>query len=449
MSALPWLAVAGGSMLAGLAAIADGALLSERATAPFVGERPAPSTAGNVPTIPRAVPARERTHRALAFARVLGHGIAGGALAHALGLIGSATWQALLLLLLVGLAIITVAESIARAVGDALGEHAGSRLSWFTVSAERVFAPVVRLGEALDGAFTDVVPDMNVSHERREEAAAQFREVINSEADVSRDERELLLGVFSFGETTAEEVMVPRVDIIGVEEDTPWSEVLDRVRSAQHSRLPVYDTTLDEIVGILYAKDLLQFVIADDEPEAGWRSLMRPPAFIPSSKRIADLLREFRASGRHIVIVADEYGGTAGLVTIEDVLEELVGEIRDEYDEEERVVESEEGVRFWVSGRLNLDDLSEALGFDFRRDDVTTVGGLILELLGRVPRAGESLAIGPFRVITERVVRRKIERVYLERTPDAVPSVTIPRSGPSAAAAPPNDASAKISEARS
>jgi CBS domain containing-hemolysin-like protein len=115
--------------------------------------------------------------------------------------------------------------------------------------------------------------------------------------------------------------------------------------------------------------------------------------------------------------VADEYGGTAGLVTIEDVLEELVGEIRDEYDDEERLVENEEDTRFWVSGRLTLDDLSAALGYEFSRDDVTTVGGLVLELLGRVPRAGEALTIGPFKVIVERVVRRKIERVFLERQP--------------------------------
>ena len=239
--------------------------------------------------------------------------------------------------------------------------------------------------------------------------------MITSEADVSRDERDLLLGVFEFGETTVEEVMVPRVDIVGIEQETPWSEMLDRVRSAQHSRVPVFEETVDEIVGILYVKDLLPSVLADHEPEGGWQSLLRPPVFIPPSKRIADLLREIRVAGRHIAVVADEYGGTAGLVTIEDVLEELVGEIRDEYDQEERQVESEEGVRFWVSGRLTLDDLTEALSHDFRRDDVSTVGGLVLELLGRVPRAGETLAVGPFKVIVERVVRRKIERVYLER----------------------------------
>lgn len=420
MSVWPWFAVAGGGALAALSAVADGALLSDPATPPFADERATVATpSGATPVIPRPVPARERTHRALAFARVVGHGIAGGSVALALGLAGRATPMALLVLILTGLVIVTLAESVARALGDAFGDDAAVRLSWFTRTIERLFSPVVRLGELLDNAFTDAVSDHNTSSERREEAAAQFREVITSEADVSRDERDLLLGVFDFGETTAEEVMVPRVDIVGVDQDSPWSEVIDRVRSAQHSRMPVFEETLDEIVGILYAKDLLPFVIADEEPEAGWRSLVRAPTYIPSSKRIADLLREFRASRQHIAIVADEYGGTAGLVTIEDVLEELVGEIRDELDDEERIIDEEARTRFWVSGRLNLDDLSDALDYDFRRDDVTTVGGLILELLGRVPRSGESLAIGPFRVIVERVVRRKIERIFLERQPDA------------------------------
>lgn len=411
MSTVQWLLAGGGATLAALAAVADGALLAENspiAPADRNGTLPPP-------TVTRPVVARERAHRALSFARLLGHGIAGGALALALGLAERTELQALGLLALAGLITVALAESTARAIGDALGDDAITRLRGFTRGMEFVLAPVVRLGEWMDGLFAEAVSDGDTSVERREEAAAQFRDVINTEADVSLDERDLLLGVFDFGETTAEEVMVPRVDIVGIEQSTPWSEVLDRVRSAQHSRVPVFEETVDEIVGILYAKDLLAAVIADEEPSSGWLALIRPPSFVPSSKRIADLLREFRASGRHMAIVADEYGGTAGLVTIEDVLEELVGEIRDEYDDEERQVESEGETKFWVSGRLTLDDLSDALHYDFRRDDVTTVGGLVLELVGRVPRAGESLHIGPFRVIAERVVRRKIERVYLER----------------------------------
>ncbi len=421
MSAVAWGLATGGAVVAALAAVADGALLSEPPLSSIPAERS--TLAPPAMVVPRPVPSRERTHRALAFARVLGHLAAGAGIAVALDLSSRATLAAVALLFGLGLTVVLAAETTARVVGDALGEDAEERLAWFSNGAETLFAPVVRLGNWVEAAFAEVVSDADATIERREEAAAQFREVITSEADVSRDERDLLLGVFEFGETTVEEVMVPRVDIIGIEQETPWSEMLDRMSSAQHSRVPVFEDTIDEIVGILYVKDLLPSVLADEEPEGGWQTLLRPPVFIPPSKRIADLLREFRVASRHIAVVADEYGGTAGLVTIEDVLEELVGEIRDEYDQEERQVESEEGVRFWVSGRLTLDDLSEAMSHDFRRDDVSTVGGLVLELLGRVPRAGETLAVGPFKVIVERVVRRKIERVYFERVtpldPDA------------------------------
>jgi CBS domain containing-hemolysin-like protein len=211
------------------------------------------------------------------------------------------------------------------------------------------------------------------------------------------------------------EIMVPRVDIVAIDLDAPWSEVVDRVRSAEHSRLPVYEETIDDIVGMLYAKDLLPHVIGGDAPDDGWQTLMRPPVFIPPTKRVDEQLRDFRASGTHIAIVADEYGGVAGLVTIEDVIEEIVGEIRDEYDDEDRPIESEGADRFWVSGRVTLDELSDAIGEPIEHDAVSTVGGLVFELLGHVPRAGERLTIGPFRVVVERVVRRQVRRVYFER----------------------------------
>lgn len=413
MSSLAWGLAAAGATLAALAAVADGALFAESPLPSAVPDRSnydPPS-----PGVSRAVSGREQTHRALAFARVLGHLAAGCGLAVALDLADEASATKGVALVGLGLLTVLVAESVARVAGDALGDNAAVRLRGFTALIERLFAPVVALGNWVDRLVAEVVTEAEATQERRDEAAAQFRDVVTSEPDVSGDERNLLLGVFEFGETTAEEVMVPRVDMLGIERETPWSEMVDRVRSIQHSRVPVYEETIDEIVGILYVKDLLPSVLADEEPEAGWQTLMRPPVFIPASKRIADLLREFRQAGRHIAIVADEYGGTAGLVTIEDVLEELVGEIRDEYDDEERLIENEDDQRYWVTGRLTLDDLSDALQHDFTRDDVSTVGGLVLELLGRVPRAGETLTIGPFRAIVERVVRRKIERVFLER----------------------------------
>jgi CBS domain containing-hemolysin-like protein len=196
----------------------------------------------------------------------------------------------------------------------------------------------------------------------------------------------------------------------------------------------VYDETIDDIVGVLYAKDVLSAVVAGDEPAPGWTSLVRSAQFIPATKRVDDQLRDFRATGNHLAVVADEYGGTAGIVTIEDVLEQIVGEIRDERDDEEPPLEAEDERRYWVSARLTLDELSDALGHDFRHDEVSTVGGLVYELLGRVPRNGERLAVGPFRVIVERVVRRKIQRLYFERV-DAAPADTPADVAPAARAA--------------
>jgi CBS domain containing-hemolysin-like protein len=214
--------------------------------------------------------------------------------------------------------------------------------------------------------------------------------------------------------------MVPRVDILGIETGTPWSEVLDRVRSSQHARLPVYEETLDHITGILFAKDLLLAVIEGEEPAAGWESLVRPATFIPESKPIDAQLRDFKETRSHIAIVVDEFGGTAGIVTIEDIIEEIVGDIRDEHDREEPEVESEEGRRFWVSGRVTLEELSDLLGHRFERDDVSTVGGLVFELVGHVPRAGQELTLDGYRVVVERVVRRRVDRVYFERLEPAV-----------------------------
>jgi CBS domain containing-hemolysin-like protein len=217
------------------------------------------------------------------------------------------------------------------------------------------------------------------------------------------------------GDTSVQDVMVPRVDIVGIERTTPWADVVARVRSSEHARFPVYDGSIDELDGVLFAKDLLPAILADHSPPSGWQQLVRPAAFIPATKPLDDQLRDFKASGTHIAIVVDEYGGTAGLITIEDILEEIVGDIRDEYDVEAPEIEERDGRRFWVSGRVTLDDLSAALDHEFTSDDVTTVGGLVYEQLGRVPRAGETFALDDFRVVVERVVKRKVERVYFER----------------------------------
>jgi CBS domain containing-hemolysin-like protein len=399
------------SLVAALCATADGALLS-------VDEAEAAGDA----RVRELLADRERMHRTLAFARVLALLVAGAGLALAADLHVLPRLQRVGLGAMLALAVVAVAESASRAVGDALAGRALVRFAPLVRLLEVVLAPVTWSAARIDAALNRAFPPAGRDDVEREATAEQFRQVVAAEADVTRDEQALLLGVFSMGDTAVRDVMVPRVDIVGIDKAAPWSEVVDRVRSAEHARLPVYDEGLDEIVGIIYAKDLLPAIIADEPPADGWLPLVRQAMFIPGTKTIDQQLRDFKASGTHIAIVVDEYGGTAGLVTIEDILEEIVGDIRDEHDVEEPDVELDPaGTRAWVAGKVTIDELSEALGWRFAHDDVATVGGLVYATLGRVPRAGEQLRLGPFRVVVERVVRRRIRRVFFERVDQPAP----------------------------
>jgi putative hemolysin len=358
---------------------------------------------------------RERRHRALSMGRVLAYVAAGASLAQAMHLGELDVLPRMGAVALIAVVITTLAECLGRAIGYADPTAVHSRLQPVINAVGALLSPAVALGAAIDRALHAIIPLSDTAEDDRETSTEQFREVVAAEADVSSAEEALIHGVFSLGETEVQEVMVPRVDIVGIEASTHWSEVLDRVRSSEHARFPVFRETLDEVIGILYAKDILPAIIADEEPQSGWSTLVRAPAFIPTSKRIDAQLREFQATRTHIAIVSDEYGGTAGLVTIEDILEEIVGEIRDEYDVEEPQIRQEGAARYWVSGRVPIDELSERLDTDFGVDDVSTVGGLVYAVFGRVPRSGESIVHAGFRIIVERVRGRRIERVYFER----------------------------------
>ena len=275
---------------------------------------------------------------------------------------------------------------------------------------ETVCAPVVRFGIWGDQLLHSVLPpSRDDAIEEREDAVERFREVVAAEAEAGGGDRVLVHGVFSLRDTRVDAIMIPRVDIVGIELDTPWSEVADRVRSARHARLVVFDGSLDEPVGVLYAKDLLAALVDDIEPASGWRALVRPALYIPPTKAVEAQLREFRTSRRHIALVLDEVGGTAGLIALEGIRD-----IQDEGDVERPDIERGDGGRLWLSAGVTLEALSELLGQDLTREDVSTVGGLVMEVLGRVPAAGESLTVADHRVVIERVVRRRGERVYLE-----------------------------------
>lgn len=404
MILLAVMAIVAAATVAALAAVADGALMALQRPS----SRPVDSA--------EFIAERDRSRRTLGFTRLLSQ-LAVGVLV-ALVVRNRGVGLADITMVLAGaLVLVLLTETAARAWGDSHAEAVSARLGPLVRLLELVLTPVTFLAAALDRGTASALPTPPIDDEDREAAAAKFRQVVATEADVTRDEAALLHGVFSLGDTEVHQVMVPRVDIVGIEAEMPWSQVVDRVRSSEHSRFPVYEEELDDILGVLYAKDLLSAILADEEPEAGWASLMRQAAFVPRTKTIGDQLRDFRAERQHIAFVADEFGGIAGLVTIEDVLEEIVGEIRDEYDEEEPEIVCEEGRNYWVAGRLTLEELSEELGQDFERDGITTVGGLVYNQLGRVPRPGESFTVDGFKVVVERVVRRKIERIYFERLP--------------------------------
>ena len=354
----------------------------------------------------------ERAHRALSSSRLVTHLVTGASVALSLGtymdqpLIAVTVTTAILALH------VALVEGVARAAGYGAGPAALARFAPSAFVVDLMFRPVTAAGGAVEAALRRVLPPRDNTSVPTAARTGEFRVVADSQ--VSPAEAELLHGVFSLGDTQVQEIMVPRVDVVAIEHGTPWSELLDRVRSSEHSRFPVVDETLDSVLGILYAKDLLPAVVKDDEPES-WSRLIQPATFVPATKTIDRQLRDFKTSRTHIAMVMDEYGGTLGLLTIEDILEEIVGEIRDEFDVEEPPTLQDGRDRFWVSGTLSLSDLSELVGSEFQSDDLTTVGGLVYKAFGRVPRAGESRRIDGFRVVVERVRRRRIERVYLER----------------------------------
>jgi CBS domain containing-hemolysin-like protein len=391
----------GGAILAALLTAAENSLVSAES------EPPAQDRDG-----PEAV-RKERSRRALAFARIATQLATGGAAAVALRSLALSEAVITSLAIIGAVLVGSVIEGASRGLA-AERPSARRRLEPIVRIVGAVLAPLGSLDARFDRSLARMLPPLEPDEAERD-ATDQFRQIVSTEASVTRHEADLITGVFSLGDTPVRDVMIPRVDIVGIERSLPWSEVVDRVRSSEHARFPVFEETLDEIIGLLFAKDLLPAVIAGGPPPGGWQSLLRPAPFIPATKPMDQQLRAFQAARTQLAIVVDEYGGTAGLVTIEDILEEIVGEIRDEYDVEEPEIEQREGRRFWVSGRVPVHELCEVLGHEFQHEDATTVGGLIYERLGRVPRSGERLSFDGFRVVVERVVRRRVQRVYFER----------------------------------
>ncbi len=242
-----------------------------------------------------------------------------------------------------------------------------------------------------------------------------FVEAGEEEGIIAKDENEMIQSIFDLRDTVVREVMVPRPQVAALPADATLEEFLALLSREGHSRVPVYDKTLDNVIGIAYSKDLLKHW-GRDPKTFKVREVVRTPLFVPDSKRVKDLLEEFRRNRVHIAVVVDEYGSTAGIVTIEDLIEEIVGEIKDEYDaaEEDPIKRLEDG-GFSVDPRVNLADLEDALETPLPAEIPTaefdTVGGLIFHLAGRVPRQGDTVRAGAYVFTVERATERRLGRL--------------------------------------
>jgi putative hemolysin len=229
---------------------------------------------------------------------------------------------------------------------------------------------------------------------------------------LEEDEKKMVSRIIEFGDTSVKEIMVPRIDVVCTSLDTPLEKVKELINKHGHSRIPIYKDNIDNIIGTLHAKDLL---LIEREKELDLSKLVRKPYFIPESKKIDELLKEMKKEKIHLAVVVDEYGGTSGLVTMEDILEEIVGEIQDEYDMEEEKIKRLDEKNFRVSANISIEDLNAALDTDIPEKEFETVGGYIYDLVGSVPREGEILESSGLQFTVEKVVGQRIKTVKVSR----------------------------------
>ena len=283
----------------------------------------------------------------------------------------------------------------------------------------RLLGPLVAL---LTGITRAVTRPFGADPTRESQITAEELRLIvergGQQGVLEAEEEQMINAVIELGERRLHEVMVPRIDIVALPVAATLEEAIDTIVEEGHSRVPVYQESIDEIVGILYAKDLLPYLKTSAEPRPAIRAILRTPVFAPESMSIDDLLHEFQRKKVHIAIVLDEYGGTAGLVSIEDLLEEIVGEIQDEYDVEEEMVVRLSDDEIRIDGRVAVDELAELFDTAFEledEDEYDTVGGLVFHRIGRVPVPGDQVEVDGLRLTVESTDGRRVGKVLAIR----------------------------------
>ncbi len=289
-------------------------------------------------------------------------------------------------------------------------DQSAIRFSGVTSFISFFFAPLTRLMTSVLGEHAEKVT-LTVT----DETLRDWVENDQPESTLEKGEREMIYSIFRFSETMAKEIMVPRMDVLALEVNTTISDARHEFIKAGHSRVPVYEDSIDNVVGLLYAKDLLAVVDGNDTI-AAQRHLLRQAYFVPEAKKVDELLTEMQSRGVHMVLVVDEYGGVAGVVTLEDIVEEIVGEIRDEYDQgEESLYEQIDENTYLILGRATIDEFNFITNGSLSDEYADTLGGFIYGQLGRVPQPGEVVTDEDFEFTVEQVVARRIIKVKVRR----------------------------------
>ena len=276
-------------------------------------------------------------------------------------------------------------------------------------------------GKSVDGEHTQE-PDSwmkrlarRLSQRPQASSEEELQELIDASEQqgiIDEGEGDMLQSILELDETILREIMVPRTDMVCVDADAPFSKVLKAILKSGHSRIPVYKGNIDNIIGLVYAKDLLRYWGRPID-EISLAEVLRPPYLVPESKLVSVLLKEFQETRVHIAIVIDEYGGTSGLVTIEDLIEEIVGDIQDEYDLEEEWLIAETDGSMLADGRLSIEEFEEQFGIEVAREKFDTVGGYIVEQYGRVPSVGERVRVGGLEMLIEKGDQRAIRQIRI------------------------------------
>jgi putative hemolysin len=327
----------------------------------------------------------------------------------------------LIVTLVVSLVTIVFGELVPKTLALAHAERYALALARPMELLGRVLAPVVWLLTTITHGVTRLLGVSGVSDEAI--SSEELRILVErggEQGTIEAEEEQMIGGVLELGERRVHEVMVARVDIVALSLEASLGDIITTIVSEGHSRIPVYEGSIDNIIGMLYAKDLLPYLIGDDQPPP-IRSLLRMPLYVPESMLVDDLLHSLQRRRVHIAIVLDEHGGTAGLVSIEDLIEEIVGEIQDEYDEEEPMIVALGEGEARVDGRADVDDLLEHFDTRLADDDkgeFDTVGGLVYHYLGEVPQVGDEVAVDGLRFSVEATDGRRVRTVRVVRIPE-------------------------------